>query len=306
MIRPTHIAREVLLTVGAVLGVVCVLATVAALAFGVTPLVFRSGSMAPTIPTGSLALARDIPATDVKVGDVVSVPREGTRISHRVTIVEPGSLGGRTQLTLRGDANELADATPYVVERVDLVFFHVDGLGYAVAWLSSPAAAFVGGGLAVLLVMLAFRRGPGAPRRRRTSGPAATLLAVTLFTVVGGAGASRVDGTFAAFTDSAGAPGGAFATTSVPPPASFTCGTLGFLSVRFNWTAVPGATSYTVHSGLGGDQTQTVTGTTITLNSALDGGTAWVEANRSYGSTTWTSAPSQTHGYTVAVLSLCV
>lgn len=38
-------AREVLLTLGALLGVLCIVASIAGVAFGVKPLVFRSGSM---------------------------------------------------------------------------------------------------------------------------------------------------------------------------------------------------------------------------------------------------------------------
>jgi hypothetical protein len=83
------------------------------------------------------------------------------------------------------------------------------------------------------------------------------------------------------------------------------CGALGVLSVTFNWTAVSGATSYTLHYGIGGSSTTTTAGTTITLVAAISGGTAWVEANHNYGSTTWTSIASNTRSYTVAVVSLC-
>jgi hypothetical protein len=92
---------------------------------------------------------------------------------------------------------------------------------------------------------------------------------------------------------------------TVPPPASFDCGVLGVLSVTFVWTAVPGATNYTLHYGFGGSQTATVSGTSAILVTAIAGGTAWVQANHDYGSVTWTSAASNTRSYTVAALSLC-
>ena len=66
-----------------------------------------------------------------------------------------------------------------------------------------------------------------------------------------------------------------------------------------------GATSYTVHYGSGGSQTTTVAGTSTTIVTAIAGGTAWVQANRNYGATTWTSTASVTRSYTVAVVSLC-
>ena len=55
---PQRTAREVLLTSGAVIGALCILLPLGALVFGVTPLVFRSGSMSPAIETGALGLAR--------------------------------------------------------------------------------------------------------------------------------------------------------------------------------------------------------------------------------------------------------
>jgi hypothetical protein len=41
--------------------------------FGVTPLVFTSGSMSPSIETGALGFARTVDADDHAVGDDVSV-----------------------------------------------------------------------------------------------------------------------------------------------------------------------------------------------------------------------------------------
>ncbi|NLG47963.1 MAG: signal peptidase I, partial [Gordonia sp.] len=63
--------RELALNVGAVLGLMCIVAAIASMLFGITPLVFRSGSMSPEIPTGSLAIARTVDAQDLRVGDVV-------------------------------------------------------------------------------------------------------------------------------------------------------------------------------------------------------------------------------------------
>jgi signal peptidase len=149
--------RELALTAGAVVGVVCIVAAVASMLFGITPLVFRSGSMSPTIGTGALGLARTVPASEIRDGDIVSVINDaGTRITHRVVAVQP-TAGGAAALTLKGDANQVADLAPSVVTSVDRVFFHVERLGYAVSWLSSPTAAFLGGLLVGVLLMVGFR-----------------------------------------------------------------------------------------------------------------------------------------------------
>ena len=66
--------RQTLLTVGAALGAACLVVAAASALFDVRPLVFQSGSMAPTITTGALALSHDVAASELAVGDVVSVP----------------------------------------------------------------------------------------------------------------------------------------------------------------------------------------------------------------------------------------
>ena len=83
------VAGDVALTVAAVLGTVCILLVIAAALFDVRIILFSTGSMSPTIPAGSAALVRSIPAADVQVGDVVKVERAGQLpITHRVTGVE--------------------------------------------------------------------------------------------------------------------------------------------------------------------------------------------------------------------------
>ncbi|RVW00079.1 signal peptidase I, partial [Rhodococcus spongiicola] len=149
--------REIALNVGAIAGLICVLAAAASFFFGIKPLVFRSGSMSPEITTGSLALSRSVSASDVAVGDVVSVlNQQGTRITHRVEEIVSSDATSSVWI-LKGDANEAADLSPYTVTEADRVFFSVPGLGYAVAWLSTPVAIFLGGALVGSLMVIAFR-----------------------------------------------------------------------------------------------------------------------------------------------------
>lgn len=150
--------RELALNIGAVLGLLCIVAASVSLFLGITPLVFQSGSMSPGITTGALGLARTVPATQLQVGEVVSVTNaSGVRITHRVTGLEP-MADGSVSMTMRGDANSADDPMPYEIREADRVFFHVNGLGYAVAWLSNPVAIFLGGMLAGGLCVIAFGR----------------------------------------------------------------------------------------------------------------------------------------------------
>lgn len=156
MKRGWRIARETALTLGAVLGVLSITAALAAAFFGITPLIFRSGSMAPTIDTGALALAREVPAGDIRVHDIVSAfAPDGTRVTHRVESVQV-QADGSASLVMRGDANPVADADPYVVQSADRILWHMNGLGYVLQHTQKPVYIFgigllVGGMLALSL-----------------------------------------------------------------------------------------------------------------------------------------------------------
>lgn len=153
-----------LFNVGAVLGSVCLVIAALSLVFGLTPLIFSSGSMGPAIPTGSLALAVPAAAADISPGEVVSVvASDGTRLTHRV--VSADSSAG---LVLKGDANAVADLLPYTGVTVDRVLFSLPGLGYVVSWLASPWVFLLGGLLCAYLIYAAFfRPGMGSVRKPR-------------------------------------------------------------------------------------------------------------------------------------------
>ena len=67
----------------------CLLLAVVAPAFGIRLLVFESGSMTPTVDTGGLALTRTVAASDLAIGDIVSVtPAADQRVTHRIVGIE--------------------------------------------------------------------------------------------------------------------------------------------------------------------------------------------------------------------------
>ncbi|WP_072806233.1 signal peptidase I [Rhodococcoides yunnanense] len=241
--RDAKFLRELALTIGAVLGTVCILVGLAAVVFGITPLVFTSGSMQPSIPTGSVAMSRTVPATDVAVGDVVSVERsDGSRITHRVDSI--GEVTGNSVvLSLKGDANAAVDPEPYVVVDAERVFFAVPYVGYFVAWLSTPVAWIVGGALAAWLLWIAFA--PDLRRLREPSGRHAVLTSVAgvvIVSTVVGAGFSHSTDTQAAPLDVATAQA-SITPVSLARPASFTCAN-PFGGVDLSWPNVARATAY--------------------------------------------------------------
>ncbi|WBB92337.1 signal peptidase I [Verrucosispora sp. WMMC514] len=178
--QPGILARvgDLALTLLAVGGTVCVILVPLAFFFDISLILFKTGSMSPTIPAGSLAVVREIPASEANVGDVITVDRTPLPpITHRVVGIADG--GGPTRLlTLRGDANESNDAAPYAVTRVRLVEWSVPKLGYAVRTVSN---VYVMSGITIgtaAIVTWAFwprseprPRRPNQWRRRRRDSP---------------------------------------------------------------------------------------------------------------------------------------
>ena len=122
MSKATQRLRETVLTIGAIAGALCFVVGITTFAFGVTPLVVESGSMSPTIKTGALAIARDRPAKDLKVGDVIRI-KTGPNVSVTHRIIKITHRPKSATIRLKGDANRVPDAQIYTVDHAGLVLF---------------------------------------------------------------------------------------------------------------------------------------------------------------------------------------
>jgi signal peptidase len=118
-------------------------------------LVVRSGSMAPTIPTGSVVFYRKRDAAKVKVGDVIVFAKPGQadeKVTHRVYQIGDSSTG--RYFVTKGDANGAPDGWRVPAVGTGWVAAaHVPLLGYALADLQSSL------GRLLLLVVPAFLLG---------------------------------------------------------------------------------------------------------------------------------------------------
>lgn len=294
---------NLILTITAVLGTLCIVATLAAVVLDVRPLVFRSGSMSPAIDTGALALSKTVDADDLEVGDIVSVlDSGGVRITHRLETMT--LRDGTATLVLRGDANKEPDPEPYVVTTADRVFLQIPHAGYIVSWAAGPVGVFLGGllvgGVLLSSIRSSRRGGTGGARR------AAVVLAVL---AIGGGASSRIapQTTLASFTDNPTMTSGTLKSYKVPATV-LACSVTGLgLQIKLTWNAVAGATSYTLVSGA---VTATISApdTSYVFTPLVALGSVAVVANRAFASpstATWTSAASNSVGFSAAVGAAC-
>ena len=235
----------------------CLLLGVVSTTADVHVLVFRSGSMSPTIQTGDLALTRTVSASELRVDDVVSViDSGGNRVTHRV--VNLAEQGDQRQLTLRGDANEASDREVYTVTEAQRVVFVLPKAGYLVAWSTGPVGLVLLGGYGAFLLSVLVRGKSGGgdpppPSRRATAKRRASrrkvpaLLAVVLG---GGLGTVPTQAFAADWTNPVTVSGTTYTAYIVPKPAIVSCnvtGGLGQKTARITWTEVssPFALDYT-------------------------------------------------------------
>ncbi|GAB3596295.1 hypothetical protein GCM10027408_04830 [Microbacterium tumbae] len=145
---------------------------------GATLITFRTGSMSPTMPQGSVAVSLPVRADEIEVGDVVTVLREGEElpVTHRVVEArDPAQASSQgipadaRELILKGDDNESVDLKPYVVDEARRVLFAIPGIGAALMLIQSPLGMGTLTVLAGALATWAFW-----PRRRRDDADAET------------------------------------------------------------------------------------------------------------------------------------
>ena len=163
-----------------VAGIALAAATVILLpkALGWDGVMVLSGSMEPMLRTGGVAFVDPVPAKHIRVGDVVTFTRSGSRqqITHRVVEVVPASDG--PHFRTRGDANGIEDR--WVVgpgQVVGKVRFALPPLGGTATLLVThrPLLGAVMGLAALVLVVDDIRRwrtrrnalSPSRPRRHR-------------------------------------------------------------------------------------------------------------------------------------------
>ncbi|RAX49555.1 signal peptidase I [Arthrobacter sp. AQ5-05] len=136
--RTLRLIGDAFLWTAAIAGLICIALVIAAQIFNVSLIMFKTGSMSPTIPAGSVALMQEISASEVKSGDIITVDRPGDLpVTHRVISVEPID-NGQWRVEMKGDANVQPDPLPYDVVEVRQTMGHLPDLATVIVSLGSP------------------------------------------------------------------------------------------------------------------------------------------------------------------------
>ena len=96
--------------------------------FGISPIL--TGSMQPVANPGDVFITRLVPASSLKVGDIIAINNQitGTYYSHRINEIRLQS--GAVRIITKGDANPNVDLEPFLASPEALVSKEVSVLPY--------------------------------------------------------------------------------------------------------------------------------------------------------------------------------
>lgn len=100
--------------------------------FGMKVGVVKSGSMEPSIATGSVVYVRPDHLEKIQAGDVIAFRKGTVTVIHRVVRLDESKKGYVT----KGDNNEIEDASPVPFSQViGKVLFHIPYVGCFSVWI---------------------------------------------------------------------------------------------------------------------------------------------------------------------------
>ncbi|MDN5607296.1 MAG: signal peptidase I [Brevibacterium aurantiacum] len=124
---------------------------------GAEPFTVVSGSMEPTIPTGSVVVSKHVSPDTVAFRDVVTYQLnsgEPLTVTHRVIGVD--NIDGETRFKTQGDANTSPDPEPVRPEQIrGVVSYHVPFVGYLGQLVPMGAREGLATGLGIALIAYA-------------------------------------------------------------------------------------------------------------------------------------------------------
>ena len=126
---------------------------------GFTPYTVLSGSMEPNYHTGSVVYVREVPTSELVVGDTITYAIDGGAVvTHRIIELVPDEdMPNLVRFRTKGDANKDADGTLVHPNNVlGKVVGTIPVLGYIAYFVQNPPGNFIAIGICVSLVILFF------------------------------------------------------------------------------------------------------------------------------------------------------
>ena len=106
--------------------------------YGISPVL--SGSMRPFAQPGDAFITVEKPASQLQVGDIVTLHAAGTESFYAHRIVDIKNQNGLLRITTKGDANDLAEVDPYLaapVQKVPVTLARISWIGHILVYLTS-------------------------------------------------------------------------------------------------------------------------------------------------------------------------
>ena len=121
------------------------------LGIGFSPIL--TGSMRPSAQPGDIYVTAQVPASTLKVGDIIAIHNQVTGVFYSHRIYQLGVTNGLIRITTKGDANSLPERDPYNIGPKALVskeIFKVKWVGRPMVYLTSSQGRNTGLRLLVL------------------------------------------------------------------------------------------------------------------------------------------------------------
>lgn len=123
---------------------------------GISPVL--SGSMAPFAQPGDVFLTVERPASQLAVGDIVTLQVAGSNALYAHRIIEIGEQSsGIRRIVTKGDANSTAEVDPFMAasqSQVPVTLVRVKWLGHLLVFLTSPQGRQAGLSLIIIANVL--------------------------------------------------------------------------------------------------------------------------------------------------------
>lgn len=125
---------------------------------GITPMVVLSGSMSGDaedhIEVGDLIFIKNVDASSLEVGDVITYMNNGSTVTHRINSIDVDEQGNLLFIT-KGDANNAEDTQPVTEQQlVGIYQGRIPKLGNFILFLQQPLGMLIFIGLPLLTFII--------------------------------------------------------------------------------------------------------------------------------------------------------